>query len=135
MARSREIVPGAGLAGVVALLLRYRSALRRARADGEQQFRGLIEAAPFGIVVFDREQVRYLNGRGRQVLGLPAEVLPGREACGDLLTAPVTAPGRRRRRRRGEYQDPDRRRQDPRSAGHLHGKRIRSSSGPSHLLP
>jgi PAS domain S-box-containing protein len=88
-----EIVLAAGLAGVVALLLRYRSALRRARADGEQQFRGLIEAAPFGIVVFDREQVRYLNGRGRQVLGLPAEGLPGREACGDLLTAPVTAVG------------------------------------------
>ncbi|MBK7187771.1 MAG: response regulator [bacterium] len=91
-----EIVLAAGLVGVVAALVRYRSALRRARADGERQFRGLVEAAPFGIVVHDQEHVRYLNGRGRQVLGLAADVLPGREACGDLLMVPATgavAPG------------------------------------------
>jgi signal transduction histidine kinase len=85
-----EVVLAAGLVGVVAALVRYRSALRRARADGERQFRGLVEAAPFGIVVHDREQVRYLNGRGRQVLGLAADGLPGREACGDLLRVRAT---------------------------------------------
>ncbi|MBK7672231.1 MAG: response regulator [bacterium] len=85
-----EIVLAAGLVGVVAALVRYRSALRRARADGERQFRGLVEAAPFGIVVHDPEKVRYLNGCGRQVLGLAADGSPGREACGDLLTVPAT---------------------------------------------
>ncbi len=71
-----EVVLAVSLVAVVAGLLRYRGALRRARAAGEARFRNLIEAAPFGVVVHRQGTMLFINGCGRATLGLDDRSLP-----------------------------------------------------------
>jgi len=66
-----EIALGIALVLVVAGMLRYRGALRRARAAGEARFRILVQAAPYGVVVHRQGQVLFVNDSARRTLRLP----------------------------------------------------------------
>jgi signal transduction histidine kinase/CheY-like chemotaxis protein len=84
-----EIVLGVVVVLVTAGLLRYRSALRRARAAGEAHYRDLVEAAPFGIVVHRQGQVLFVNNSGRQTLGLPGDASPPAAVLAGLLSTEI----------------------------------------------
>jgi signal transduction histidine kinase/ActR/RegA family two-component response regulator len=86
-----EIVAAVMLVLVTAGLLWYRRALRRARTAGEAQYRNLVEAAPFGIVVHRQGQVLFVNGSGLQTLGIRGDASPPTAALAGLLSMEITS--------------------------------------------
>jgi PAS domain S-box-containing protein len=84
-----EIVLAVSLVMVVAGLLRYRGALRRAQAAGEARFRNLTEAAPFGVVVHRQGRMLFINGSGRATLGLDDGFTPPAPLPEGLVVSPA----------------------------------------------
>ncbi|BAI72441.1 two-component hybrid sensor and regulator [Azospirillum sp. B510] len=68
------------LAGQTARLSRTVEAL----GESELRYRQLVELAPYGIVIWDREAIRFANGAAAAILGVAADALEGRALAGFL---------------------------------------------------
>ena len=86
-----EAVLAVVVIAAVAAVFRYRSRLRPILLAGETRYLGLVESAPFGVVVHAEGRVLHVNLQARQLFGLAPEApLPGLDL--DHLAPAADAP-------------------------------------------